>query len=188
MKEIVFLQDMSEFTTYSFKPQLKILGQKYGKRIGSIRQALQALDGSAAKKELDTAGALHLSLPDGDISLSPEELLVETSQKEGYTSVSERGLTVVLDTALTEELIEEGFVREIISKLQSMRKDAGFQVTDHIRVYHQGSGKVEAVLQKHQSEIMASVLGESCTCGALGGYTAEWDVNGEQTSFGVEKV
>ena len=188
VKEIVFLQDMSEFTAYSFKPQLKILGQKYGKRIGSIRQALQALDGSAAKKELDTAGALHLSLPDGDISLSPEELLVETSQKEGYTSVSERGLTVVLDTALTEELIEEGFVREIISKLQSMRKDAGFQVTDHIRVYHQGSGKVEAVLQKHQAEIMASVLGESCTCGALGGYTAEWDVNGEQTSFGVEKV
>ncbi len=188
VKEIVFLRDMSEFTAYSFKPQLKILGQKYGKRIGAIRQALQELDGAAAKKQLDQEGALKLALPDGEISLTEEELLIETTQKEGYTSVSDRGLTVVLDTALTEELIEEGFVREIVSKVQSMRKDAGFKVTDHIRLYHQGSAKVEAVLQKNQEEILADVLGESCQYGQLAGYTAEWDVNGEKTRFGVERI
>ena len=135
VKELVFLRDMSEFTSYTFKPQLKILGQKYGKRIGEIRTALQNVDGSAAKKQLDTEGALKLTLSDGEIALTEEELLIDTAQKEGFTSVSERGLTVVLDTTLTEELIEEGFVREIVSKLQSMRKDAGFNVTDHIEVY-----------------------------------------------------
>ena len=188
VKEIAFLEDMSEFTAYSFKPQLRLLGQKYGKQLGAIRQALQQLDGSAAKRELDKDGVLHLSLPEGAIDLTPEELLIETTQKESYTSASDRGLTVVLDTALTEELIEEGFVREIVSKLQSMRKDAGFYVTDHIRVYHQGSEKVEAILQKHREEILSGVLGEDCVCGQLGGYTAQWDVNGEATSFGVEKV
>ncbi len=188
VKEIEFLSDMSELTSYSFKPQLRILGQKYGKRIGSIRQALSELDGNAAKRQLDTEGALTLALPDGDISLTPEELLIETSQKEGYTSESERGLTVVLDTALTEELIEEGFVREIVSKLQSMRKDAGFYVTDHIRVSHKGSQKVEEILKRNAESILGDVLGEGLVCGELCGYTAEWDINGEKTALGVEKV
>ena len=179
---------MSGLTSYSFKPQLRILGQKYGKRIGAIRQALSELDGSEAKKQLDTEGALTLTLPDGGISLTPEELLIETSRKEGYTSESDRGLTVVLDTALTEELIEVGFVREIVSKLQSMRKDAGFYVTDHIVVSHKGSPKIEEILERNSEEILGDVLGDSLACGELRGYTAQWDINGEQTELGVEKV
>ena len=122
VKDVQFLTDMSQFTAYTFKPQLKLLGKKLGKRLNDARQALQELDGSAAKKELDATGVLKLSLPDGDIELTAEELLIETAQKEGYTSVSDRGVTVVLDTALTEELIREGFVREIISKLQTITR------------------------------------------------------------------
>ena len=187
VKEIVFQHDMSGLISYTFKPQLRLLGQKYGSRIGAIRQALSELDGAAAKKELDDAGALTLHLPDGDVALTEEELLIETAQKEGFTSVSERGLTVALDTNLTEELIEEGFVREIVSKLQQMRKDAGFVVTDHIRVSQSGSGKIEEVFRRNEAAILGDVLGESVTFGQLSGYTADWDVNGEKTSFGVEK-
>ena len=188
VKEIRFLTDMSEFISYTFKPQLRLLGQKYGKQIGEIRNALQTLDGAKAKKELDENGALKLQLSDGEISLTAEELLIETAQKEGFTSMSDRGLTVVLDTNLTEELIEEGFVREIVSKLQSMRKDAGFVVTDHIEVYQDGNDRIAEILQKNQQSILGDVLGEALHCGALDGYTAQWDVNGEQTSFGVKKV
>lgn len=187
VKEITFLTDMSEFSSYTFKPQLRILGQKYGKRIGEIRNALAALNGSVAKRQLDEEGALSLVLPDGEISLTGEEVLIETAQKEGFTSVSERGVTVALDTVLTEALIEEGFVREIVSKLQSMRKDAGFNVTDHIEVYQSGNEKIREVLQKHEADVLADVLGEACHYGELQGYTAEWDVNGETTSFGVKK-
>ena len=188
VKEISFLTDMSEFISYAFKPQLRLLGQKYGKQIGEIRNALQTLDGAKAKKELDESGALKLQLSDGEISLTAEELLIETAQKEGFTSMSDRGLTVVLDTNLTEELIEEGFVREIVSKLQSMRKDAGFVVTDHIEVYQDGNDRIAEILRKNQQSILGDVLGEALHCGKLDGYTAQWDVNGEQTTFGVKKV
>ena len=188
VKDVQFLTDMSQFTAYTFKPQLKLLGKKLGKRLNDARQALQELDGSAAKKELDATGVLKLSLPDGDIALTAEELLIETAQKEGYTSVSDRGVTVVLDTALTEELIREGFVREIISKLQTMRKEAGFNVTDHIQVYCQGSGKVQQVLEENQEAILHDVLGDACHFDALEGYTAQQDVNGETVTFGVKRV
>lgn len=188
IKEISFLSDMSDFSSYTFKPQLRILGQKYGKKIGEIRNALAALNGAAAKQELDSTGTLKLALSDGEISLTPEELLIETSQKEGFTSVSEKGVTVALDTTLTEELIEEGFVREIVSKLQSMRKDAGFHVMDHIQVYQSGSQKIKEILQKNEASVLSDVLGESCQYDVLDGYTAEWDVNGEKTSFGVKKI
>ena len=188
VKDVQFLTDMSQFTAYTFKPQLKLLGKKLGKRLNDARQALQELDGSAAKKELDATGVLQLSLPDGDIALTAEELLIETAQKEGYTSVSDRGVTVVLDTALTEELIREGFVREIISKLQTMRKEAGFNVTDHIQVYCQGSGKVQQVLEENQEAILHDVLGDACHFDALEGYTAQQDVNGETVTFGVKRV
>ena len=188
VKDVQFLTDMSQFTAYTFKPQLKLLGKKLGKRLGAVRQALQELDGSAAKKELDATGALKLSLPDGDIELTAEELLIETAQKEGYTSVSDRGVTVVLDTALTQELIQEGFVREIISKLQTMRKEAGFNVTDHIEVYCQGSEKVRQVLEEHQEAILHDVLGNACRFDVLDGYTAQQDVNGEAVTFGVKRV
>ena len=188
VKDVQFLTDMSQFTAYTFKPQLKLLGKKLGKRLNDARQALQELDGSAAKKELDATGVLQLSLPDGDIALTAEELLIETAQKEGYTSVSDRGVTVVLDTALTEELIREGFVREIISKLQTMRKEAGFNVTDHIQVYCQGSEKVRQVLEENQEAILHDVLGDACHFDALEGYTAQQDVNGETVTFGVKRV
>ena len=188
VKDVQFLTDMSQFTAYTFKPQLKLLGKKLGKRLNDARQALQELDGSEAKKELDATGVLKLSLPDGDIALTAEELLIETAQKEGYTSVSDRGVTVVLDTALTEELIREGFVREIISKLQTMRKEAGFNVTDHIQVYCQGSEKVRQVLEENQEAILHDVLGDACHFDALEGYTAQQDVNGETVTFGVKRV
>ena len=188
VKELHFLEDMSQFTDYTFKPQLKLLGKKLGKRLGAVRQALQELDGSAAKKELDATGLLKLSLSDGEVELTAEELLIETAQKEGYTSLADRGLTVVLDTTLNDALIEEGFVREIVSKLQSMRKDAGFNVTDHIEVYQQGSEKIAQVLEKNQGSILSDVLGDALHLDALDGYTAQWDVNGEQTSFGVKRV
>ena len=188
VKDVQFLTDMSQFTAYTFKPQLKLLGKKLGKRLNDARQALQELDGSAAKKELDATGVLQLSLPDGDIALTAEELLIETAQKEGYTSVSDRGLTVVLDTTLTQALIDEGFVREITSKLQTMRKEAGFNVTDHIEVYCQGSEKVAQVLRENQQSILHDVLGEACHFDILEGYTAQQDVNGETVTFGVKRV
>ena len=188
VKELVFLTDMSQFTDYTFKPQLKLLGKKLGKRLNEVRQALQELDGAAAKKELDTTGLLKLPLPGGEVDLTAEELLIETAQKEGYTSVSDRGLTVVLDTTLTQALIDEGFVREITSKLQTMRKEAGFNVTDHIEVYCQGSEKVAQVLRENQQSILHDVLGEACHFDILEGYTAQQDVNGETVTFGVKRV
>ncbi len=188
VKALEFLSDMSDFTSYTFKPQLKLLGRKFGKRLGELREALQNLDGSAAKKQLDQEGTVTVPMADGDVQLTEEELLIDAAQKEGFTSVSDRGLTVVLDTALTEELIEEGFVREIVSKLQSMRKDAGFHVTDHIEVYQQGSEKVAAVLKANEASILSDVLGDACHYGTLEGYTAEWDINGEAVELGVRRV
>ena len=186
-RELVFLTDMSQFTDYTFKPWLKLLG-KLGKRLNKVRQALQELDGAAAKEELDTTGLLKLPLPGGEVDLTAEELLIETAQKEGYTSVSDRGLTVVLDTTLTQALIDEGFVREITSKLQTMRKEAGFNVTDHIEVYCQGSEKVAQVLRENQQSILHDVLGEACHFDILEGYTAQQDVSSETVTFGVKRV
>ena len=188
VKDLQFLSDMSQFISYTFKPQLRLLGQKFGKKLGEVRTALQNLDGAAAKKQLDDTGSLTLTLSDGEVSLTAEEVLIDTAQKEGFTSVSDRGLTVVLDTTLTPELEEEGFVREIVSKLQSMRKDAGFHVTDHIEVYHQGSEKIAQVLKDHEASILSDVLGEACHHDQLDGYTAQWDINGETTTFGVKKL
>ena len=188
VKDLQFLSDMSQFISYTFKPQLRLLGQKFGKKLGEVRTALQNLDGAAAKKQLDETGSLTLTLSDGEVSLTAEEVLIDTAQKEGFTSVSDRGLTVVLDTTLTPELEEEGFVREIVSKLQSMRKDAGFHVTDHIEVYHQGSEKIAQVLKDHEASVLSDVLGEACHHGQLDGYTAQWDINGETTTFGVKKL
>ena len=188
VKELHFLSDMSQFTDYTFKPQLKLLGKKLGKRLGEVRQALSELDGAAAKKELDDTGVLKLALPGGEVDLTAEELLIDTAQKEGFTSISDRGLTVVLDTTLNDQLIEEGFVREIVSKLQSMRKDAGFNVVDHIEVYHQGSQKIAQVLRDNEQSILSDVLGEACHQDQLDGYTAQWDINGETTTFGVKRL
>lgn len=188
IKTMEFKNDLSSFVTYSFKPQLRILGKKLGRRLNEVREALSSLDGTKAKRELDETGTLTLSTPGGEITLTSEEVLVEASQREGFTSVSDKGITVALETQLTPALIEEGFVREIVSKLQSMRKDAGYNVTDRIRIYHEGSGVIESVFKAHENEILSSVLGESITYGSLCGYTARWDLNGEDSSFGVERV
>ena len=144
------------------------------------------LDGAKAKKQLDTEGAVTVSLSDGDIQLAEEDLLIETTQVEGYTTLSDRGVTVVLDTRLTDGLIEEGFVREIISKIQSMRKEADFDVMDHITVYQKGSEKVAQILTAHANEIKHDVLAVDIVTGQMDGFTMDWNINGEDTQLGVE--
>ena len=188
IRKVEFTNEVSEFTSYSFKPQLKILGQKYGKKIGEIRSALAELDGSAAKKALDADGFITLKLSDGEIKLTTEELLIDTLQKEGFASISDRGVTIVLDIVLTDELVEAGFIREIISKIQSMRKDAGFNVVDHIALFQSGNDRIKAIIEKHSKDIMNDVLADTYNTDMLDGYTAEWDINGEKTSLGVKKI
>ena len=188
IKELEFVRDLSAFVSYTFKPQLRLLGKKLGKRLNEVREALANLDGAQAKAQLDTTGILTVSTPNGDVELTAEEVLVEASQREGFTSASEGGLTVAFDTTLTPELIEEGFVREIVSKLQSMRKDADFNVTDHIVVSFTGSEKLEEIIKHNEQAILSDVLGESVTYGTLDGYTAQWDINGEQASLGVKQI
>ena len=188
VKSMEFVSDASSFTNYTFKPQLKLLGRKFGKQINEVRTALAALDGAKAKKELDETGKLTLTLSTGETSLTEEELLIETSQMEGFASITDRGVTVVLDTRLTPELIEEGFVREIISKIQSMRRDADFDVTDHIAVTMEGSEKVCEIAQKYVDAISRDVLADSLTVGKAEGVVSQWDINGEDAVFGVAKI
>lgn len=188
IKAVTFTQDVSAFTSYSFKPQLKTLGPKYGKRLGEIRTALTELDGSAAKKELDANGILRLELPGGAIELAPEDLLIEMTQSARYFTVEDGGVTVAIDTQLTDALIEEGFVRELVSKLQTMRKEAGFNVEDHIRAYAAGNEKIEALLAANRAQVSGDVLADTVSTGSLAGYTKEWDINGEVVTLGVERV
>ena len=187
VKDVIFKDDVSDLTDYTFKPQMRILGPKYGKDLGKIRNILANLNGSAAKKELDANGFLTIELNDGKINLLPEELLIDMSQKEGYVSQADHGVTVVLDTNLTPALLEEGFVREIISKVQTMRKEAGFEVTDHITVYEEGNDKIKEVMTKYTDEIKNDVLADDMCLDAEGGYSKEWDINGEKVRLGVEK-
>ena len=187
VKDVIFKDDVSDLTDYTFKPQMRILGPKYGKDLGTIRNILANLNGSAAKKELDANGFLTIELNDGKINLLPEELLIDMSQKEGYVSQADHGVTVVLDTNLTPALLEEGFVREIISKVQTMRKEAGFEVTDHITVYEEGNDKIKEVMTKYTDEIKNDVLADDMCLDAEGGYSKEWDINGEKVRLGVEK-
>ena len=188
VKKVTFTEDMSMFTNYIFKPQLKTLGPKYGKQLGEIRTKLSELDGSAAKKELDATGFITLHLSEGDVQLAEEDLLIEMTRSERYFSVEENGITVALDTFLTEELVEEGFVRELVSKLQTMRKEAGFQVEDHIIVYATNNDKLVALMQTNADTIKADTLANELVCGSVEGYTKEWDVNGESILLGVKKA
>ena len=146
---------------------------------------MAALDGNAAKAELDTTGVL--TLLDGTVKLAPEDLLIETAQTEGYYTVSDRGITVAIDTRLTPELVEEGFVREIVSKLQTMRKEAGFEVMDTIRVFVSGNDRVQTILEKNRESILHDVMGVALENGQTGGYAKEWELNGETVTLGVEK-
>ena len=187
VKDVIFKEDVSDLTDYTFKPQMRILGPKYGKDLGKIRNILANLNGSAAKKELDANGFLTIELNDDKIKLLPEELLIDMSQKEGYVSQTDHGVTVVLDTNLTPALLEEGFVREIISKVQTMRKEAGFEVTDHIAVYEDGNDKIKEIMTKYADDIKNDVLADDMCLDAEGGYSKEWDINGEKVRLGVEK-
>ncbi|HEX3038923.1 MAG TPA: isoleucine--tRNA ligase [Caproiciproducens sp.] len=187
-KEVCFTQDVSDFASYSFKPQLRTLGQKYGKKIAEIKAFLANLNGNAAKKELDTVGTLTILLSDGDIYLSPDDLLIETKQSEQYVSMTDNGITVVIDTNITEELLEEGFVREIISKIQTMRKEANFNVIDHIVVYERGNCKIEKIISDHLESIKSDVLADEVQLGKMDGFIKEWNMNGETVVLGVQQV
>lgn len=187
IKDIHFIEDASQFTSYTFKPQLKTLGQRYGKKVNEIRTLLAEIDGSKAKKELDTTGVLKLQLSDGtEAPLAVEDLLIETAQTEGYMPLEDRGVTVILDTKLTPELIEEGFVREVISKIQSMRKEANFDVMDHIVLYQNGNDKIKDIITRNAEEIKHDTLTDEIVFGEVDGFTADFNVNGEKVSFGVK--
>ena len=187
IKTLEFVTDSSGYVSYNFKPQLKTLGPKYGKMLGAIREYLASLDGSAAKAELDEKGALTFTAGETEISLAVEDLLIETVQKEGFQAESGNGVTVVLDTNLTDELIEEGFVRELISKIQTMRKDAGFEVMDTIKIYVSGNEKIEAIFSANAEEIRHDVLATDIITAEGGSYSKAWDINGEKVTMGVEK-
>ncbi|MBQ8204146.1 MAG: isoleucine--tRNA ligase [Clostridia bacterium] len=188
IKNVSFTDEVDGFVSYNFKPQLKTVGPKYGKQLGEIRAALAELDGNAAKKELDNKGEITLKLPSGDVTLATEDLLIDAAQKEGYYTLSDNGFTVALDTVLTEELIEEGFVRELISKIQTMRKDAGFNVTDHIEITVTGSQRVVDIALKKSEDIVGDTLAESLTNAATEGFVKEWDINGETVEIGVKRI
>lgn len=188
IKNVSFTDKVDDFVTYQFKPQLKTVGPKFGKQLNEIRAALSELDGTAAKKELDENGKIVLSLPSGEVTLETEDLLIEAKQKDGFYTVSDRGITVAIDTTLTKELIEEGFVRELISKIQTMRKEAGFNVTDHINVTVKGSEKVAGIALSKKADIAGDTLADGIAVAEPKGYTKEWDINGEKVTIGVEKV
>ncbi len=188
VKEAIFTQDVSAFTTYSFKPQMRTVGPKYGKLLNGIRTALAEIDGNKAMNDLNTVGVLKLDIDGNPVELTMEDVLTEMTQKEGYVSETDNGITVVLDTNLTEELLEEGFVREVISKIQTMRKEADFEVMDHIRVSVAHNEKVAQIVQNNEETIKEDVLADEVILGQANGYTKEWNINGETVTLGVEKL
>ena len=187
VKNVEFTDDVRNFTTYVFKPQLKTVGPKYGKQLGAIKTYLAGLDGNAAMDELEAEGALKFIAGDVEVELTKEDLLIEMTQMEGYVSQNDHGITVVMDTNLTPELLEEGFVREIISKIQTMRKEAGFEVMDKINIYVDKNDKVIEILQRNKEEITSEVLANEVIFGKINGYCKEWNINGENVELGVEK-
>ncbi len=188
VKKVEFTDDVREFTSYSFKPQLKTVGPKYGKQLNNIRTALSEINGNEAMDILNEKGALNFEFDGTEVVLTMEDLLIDTAQMEGYVSEGDNTVTVVLDTNLTPELVEEGFVRELISKIQTMRKEAGFEVMDHIVVYSTGNDKIAELLKGHEEEVKGEVLAESITSGNTAGYVKEWNINGENVVLGVEKI
>ena len=187
VKNVTFTQEVRDFTSYSFKPQLKTVGPKYGKLLGGIKNVLSGLDGNAAMDELNANGCLRFEVNGEEVVLNREDLLIDTAQMEGYVSEDDNGLTVVLDTNLSEELLEEGFVREIISKVQTMRKEADFEVMDKIVITYEGSEKAETVFAKNADEIGAETLALEVKKATPAGYVKEWKINGEAVTLGVEK-
>ncbi len=187
VKNVEFKEDLSDFTSYTFKPQLKTVGPKYGKLLNGIRAHLAEINGREAMKELDNSGSLSFDIDGQKVVLSKEDLLIDTAQMEGYVTEEDSTVTVVLDTNLSEELIEEGFVREIISKIQTMRKEAGFEVMDKIVVYSMGNQKIEGYMKEYREEILSDVMASDIRFDEVKGYTKEWSINGESVTLGVEK-
>lgn len=188
VKRVAFTEDVQSFTSYTFKPQLRTVGPKYGKFLGQIQKALAELDGNGAMAQLKSQGALKLPQIDESIALTEEDLLITVSQAEGYVTEADNEVTVVLDTSLTPELIEEGFVRELISKIQTMRKEAGFEVMDKIRVSYEAQEKIQGIFKRFGTQLQGEVLAEQLTAGTLTGYQKEWNINGEQVTLAVEKI
>ena len=188
VKEVKFADDVESFISYSFKPQLRTVGPKYGKLLGGIRAALAEINGSKAMSDLKTNGVLVLDIDGNKVELTEEDLLIETAQTEGYVTESEGETAVVLDTNLTPELIEEGFVREIISKVQTMRKEAGFEVMDKIRVSVKDNDKIIETMKANEAEIKSEVLAEEVVYGETNGYVKEWNINKEHVTLGVTKL
>ncbi len=188
VKKVVFTDDVRDFTSYSFKPQLKTVGPKYGKQLGSIKNALSEINGNEAMDTLNETGALTFTFDGTEVVLTKEDLLIDTAQTEGYVSEGDNTITVVLDTNLTPELLAEGFVRELISKIQTMRKEAGFEVMDHILVYSKDNEAIEGILKDNEEEVKSEVLADSIQFGTAAGYVKEWNINGENVTLGVEKI
>ena len=194
VKKVTFTDDVSAYTSYTFKPQLRTVGPKYGKFLGQIQKALAALDGNVAMAELKANGVLALPSVDESVKLAEEDLLITMTQMEGYVTEGDNTVTVVLDTNLTPELIEEGFVREIISKIQTMRKEAGFEVMDQITIYHKSDEKVSGIFDRYGDTIKSDVLGVNVVADTAGAfadepevYSKEWNINGEHVLLGVKK-
>ena len=187
-KEVVFKDDIADFISYSFKPQMRTVGPKYGKLLNKIKTVLSELDGNKAMAELKSTGELKLDIDGQEIVLLEEDLLIDMAQMEGYVSESDHTITVVLDTNLTPELIEEGFVRELVSKIQTMRKEAGFEVMDKIRVYAKDNDKIVDIMKNHGDEIKSEVLAEDIVTGETKGYEKEWNINSEKVTMAVERI
>ena len=188
VKSVEFTDDVRSFTSYTFKPQLKTVGPKYGKQLNNIRKALAEIDGNSAMDTLKAEGALTFEFGGEKVVLTEEDLLIDTAQTEGYVTEGDNYVTVVLDINLTPELIEEGFVRELISKIQTMRKEAGFEVMDHIHLYQDENDKIAGILKAHTDEIKSEVLADNISLGQTSGYAKEWNINGEKVMLGVEKI
>ena len=188
VKEVKFANDVESFISYSFKPQLRTVGPKYGKLLNGIRTALAEINGTEAMNELRSTGLLTLDINGNKVELFEEDLLIETAQTEGYVTEADGDISVVLDTNLTPELIEEGFVREIVSKVQTMRKEAGFEVMDKIHIYAKDNDRILELMKNHKEEIMSEVLAEDMTLGTTDGYVKEWNINKEPVVLGVAKM
>ena len=188
VKSVEFRDSVEEFITYTFKPQLKTVGPKYGKHLGQIKEALANVDGQAAMKELNDNGALKFNFGGDDVELTRDDLLIDTGKSDDFVSESDAKVTVVLNIKLTPELIEEGFVREVISKIQTMRKDADFEVMDHIRFSLKGNDKLAEIIKKNEEMIKSDTLTNEVVYGEVSGSVKDWNINGEDVTFGVEVI
>ena len=187
VKKVEFTDDADQFVAYTFKPQMRTVGPKYGKLLGKIREKLQNLDGQAAMKELKETGALHFDIDGTAVELTEADLLIDVGKSDRYVTEADNTVTVVLDTKLDDALIEEGFVREVISKVQTMRKEAGFEVTDRIVLGEKGNDKIRDIIAKNEELIRKNVLATAVTFDAVDGYVKEWNLNGERVELSVRK-